>query len=305
MYAFYKKVDSEYQITQDIYNDNGILLLGKGQKVTKEIIDIFERNWKHKIEMPNVASYKQREIPAHYDSHGDVLIPGKSHSQIFTPNDSYSALTSVTRKFAEKMNICDNSILEKPNKMLINIIFESRNKPWWIYVNALSNYIDWLYTHSIDVALISMMIAAELGYSDEELTNLGIGTLLHDVGKLLIPKHILQSPERLTIEEMFLVRKHCELGVSSLEGFDLPKEYLNIAMQHHERLDGSGYPKGLKKDEICRNAKIAMVADTVDAITSFRPYRQPEPLDVAIKELRNGEEKYPQELISLLEKILK
>lgn len=163
---------------------------------------------------------------------------------------------------------------------------------------------DWLYTHSVDVAIISLMMAVELGYSDEELTNLGIGAMLHDIGKLLIPKSIIQKPESLTGTEMSLIRQHCELGMSSLESFNLPKEYTDIVMQHHERLDGSGYPKGLRGDEICHNSRIVMIADTIDAITSYRPYRQPQSIDAAIKELRDEEEKYSQELISLLEKIL-
>jgi HD-GYP domain-containing protein (c-di-GMP phosphodiesterase class II) len=75
-------------------------------------------------------------------------------------------------------------------------------------------------------------------------------------------------------------------------------------MQHHERLDGSGYPKGLKGSEICRSARIVMIADAVDAITSYRPYRQPQTMDAAIKKLRYEKERYPQEYISLLEKIL-
>ena len=66
----------------------------------------------------------------------------------------------------------------------------------------MSNYVDWLYTHSVDVAIISLMMAAELGYSDEELFNIGLGTLLHDIGKLLIPKSIIQKPESLTDMEM-------------------------------------------------------------------------------------------------------
>jgi len=148
------------------------------------------------------------------------------------------------------------------------------------------------------------MMAIELGYSDEELFNIGLGTLLHDVGKLLIPKSIIQKPESLTDMEMSLIKQHCELGRSSLEGLNFPKEYTDIVMQHYERLDGSGYPKGLKGDEICRNAKIVMIADSVDSTTYNRPYRQPQTMDVAIKKLRDEKEKYPQEFISLLEKIL-
>jgi len=286
MAEYFIKKGSEYYTAQDIYDKRGMLLLSKGQKITAEVKNRLERLGKVDPEKSSVAD----DIP----------------NVILAPNDRQSTvLTPVTKEFFERMNIRDSRILEKPNEVLINIIFESKTKPWWIYVNALGNYVDWLYTHSIDVAMVSLMMAVELGYSDEELTNLGIGAMLHDVGKLLVPKSIIQKPEDLTDTEMSLVRKHCELGMSSLESFNLPKEYMDIVMQHHERLDGSGYPKGLKGDEISFNSRIVMIADAVDSITSYRPYRQSQSMDIAIKKLRNEKEKYPQELISLLEKILK
>ena len=203
------------------------------------------------------------------------------------------------------MNFHDDRVLMQPNKILCDIIFESKTKPWWIYINALANYVDWIYTHSIDVAMISLMMAVKLGYSDEELHNIGLGALLHDVGKLLVPKTIIEKLEPLTDTEKNYIRQHCELGMSSLKTFDLPEECTDIVLQHHERLDGSGYPKGLKKDEICRNAKIVMVADAVDAITSGRPYRLPRELDTAINILRIEGEKYSEDLVTLIEKVLK
>lgn len=276
--AYFIKKDSEYYSTRDIFNDNGMLLLRRGQKITESA----------KIRLERLLEYSEEK-------------QGDSGGILTKQSDT---LTPITKELAGKMSISDGRILEKPNQVLINIIFYSKTEPWWIYVNALGNYVDWLYTHSIDVAMISLMMAVELGYSDEELTNLGIGTLLHDVGKLLVPKSIIQNPGNLTEMEMTYIRQHCELGMISLKGLDLPEEYIDVVMQHHERLDGSGYPKGLKDDEIDRNAKIAMVADVVDSITSYRPYRQAQTMDTAIMKLRSNEDKYPQELVSLLEKIL-
>ena len=266
---------SENFTNEDIYDKNGILLLAKGQKTTDAVI----------AKLKKLGSYNPEE-PTNFDVKQRVVTP------------------SLAQAFGEKMNIRDGRVLKYPNKVLSTIIFESKTKPWWIHVNALSNYVDWLYTHSIDVAIISLMIAEELGYTDEELWNIGLGAFLHDVGKLLIPKLIIQKPGSLNDMEMVYIRQHCELGMSSLEPYCLPKECTDIVLQHHERLDGSGYPKGLKGDEICRNARIAMIADAVDAITSGRPYKQAQEMDAAIKILRSDEEKYSQELVSLLEKIL-
>lgn len=256
---------SKYFSKKDIYDKNGILLISKGQKMTDTII----------AKLKSFGSYIPEELTNFEDSQSGVLIP-------------------VSKAFGVRMNIRDDSALEQPNKVLSNIIFESKTKPWWIYVNALGNYVDWLYTHSIDVSMISLMMAVKLGYSDAELLNIGLGALLHDVGKLLVPKPIIQKPGPLSDMEMAYIRQHCELGMSSLEPLNLPKECTDIVLQHHERLDGSGYPKGLKGDEICRNARIVMIADAVDAITSGRPYKSPRKMGAAIRILRNEGEKYSQ-----------
>lgn len=204
----------------------------------------------------------------------------------------------------QEKNILNERILERPNKVLNNIIFESKSEPWRLYINALANHIDWLYAHSIDVAMMSLIMAVELGYEDEQLFYLGLGSLLHDIGMLLLPKSIIEKPGPLSETENLIFRQHCELGASSLESYSLPKECTDIVLQHHERLDGSGYPKGLKKDEICLNSEIVMIADTVDKITSNRPDSQDAyPLDEAIKIIKKGE-KFSYELIMLLEKAL-
>ena len=210
----------------------------------------------------------------------------------------------IAQEFKERLNLRDDHILEYANEVLSTIIFESKTKPWWMLVNVLANYVDWLYTHSLDVAMISLMIAAELKFSDNELWDLGLGAFFHDVGKLMIPKAIIQKPGPLDEMEMFYMRQHCELGVSFLAPYNLPENCTDIVLQHHERLDGSGYPYGLKENEICFNAKIVMIADAIDAITSSRPYKQSKSMDTAIEIISSDEGKYPQELIPVLELIL-
>lgn len=214
------------------------------------------------------------------------------------------ATFSIAQALEKRINIHNDHSLQYSKMILSTIIDTSKTKSWWMLANALGNYVDWLYTHSIDVAIISIMIAVELEYSNEELWNLGLGAFLHDIGKLMIPKDIIQKPGSLTDIEINSMRQHCELGLNLLEPFSLSKECTDIVLQHHERLDGSGYPNGLKEDEICRSAKIVMIADAVDAITSVRPYKQPKEIDTAIRILRSDEEKYSKELVDLLQNML-
>jgi putative nucleotidyltransferase with HDIG domain len=266
---------SENLTNENIYDKNGILLLAKGQKMTDAVIE-------------KLGKFRK------YDKKAQINFDVKQSMVI----------SQITQALGERMDIRDNRVIEYPNKILSSIIFESKTKPWWIFVNALSNYVDWLYTHSIDVALISLMIAVELGYNDEELWNIGLGAFLHDVGKLLIPKSIIQKPGPLNDIEMFYIRQHCELGMASLKSFCFPKECTDIVLQHHERLDGTGYPKGLRGDKISCNARIVMIVDVIDAITSYRPYKSLQEMGVAIKIIRDDEGKYSKEFISVLEKIL-
>lgn len=168
----------------------------------------------------------------------------------------------------------------------------------------MANYLGWLYTHSIDVAMMSLIIADKLEYNDKKLFYIGLGSLLHDVGKLMLPKSMIERKEPFNQTEQLLFFQHCELGLSSVESYGLPKECTDIILQHHERLDGSGYPKGLKESKISQNSKIVMIADTIDVITSERPDGQRAyKMEEAIAMIKTGTE-FSNELISLLENTL-
>jgi putative nucleotidyltransferase with HDIG domain len=295
----------DYYAKEDIYGENGVLLLGKGQRITEKAK---ERLKKFKSFKPDTYLFEENnEKPSDYASWSGPRNDSElcsEHEQKYI-HGQIAETSRIINALKARMCIHDDCVLETPNKVLNTIIFDSKTEPWWIYVNALSNYVSWVYTHSIDVAIISIILAKELGYDDKELWNIGLGAFLHDVGKLLIPKEILENHRVLDACETDSIQQHCELGMISLKPFCLAKECTDIVMQHHERLDGSGYPRGLKSDEICRNARIVMVADAFDAITSWRPYRKPKNADDAIRMLRDEGARYPQDLVSLLEQILK
>lgn len=136
-------------------------------------------------------------------------------------------------------------------------------------------YDEYLYQHSFQVTLYSLAIAKEMGYSSEDLRLIGIGAMLHDIGKLLIPTDILLKPERLTNEEYETMKQHTRYGFDLLRNLhSVSLLVAHCAFQHHERIDGSGYPRGLVDFEIHPFAKIIGVADVFDAVTSNRVYRE-------------------------------
>ena len=127
--------------------------------------------------------------------------------------------------------------------------------------------------HSYRVALLSLKIATELGLGEQQLRTLSIGAWLHDIGKLAIPDSILLKPGALSEEEWRIMRSHVQIGYDLVKQIPFLAEAAEIVLSHHERCDGTGYPRGLKGAEIPLGAKIFGVADTVDAMTSDRPYR--------------------------------
>lgn len=255
----------------DIYNRNGILLLSKGQELTENV--------RMKLKKLNVIEESDTVVPI---------------------DEVFECTSDIKNKF----HLVEPTVLKDASDILSGILFDSKKSTWWIFVDSLSNYVDWLYTHSIDVALISLIIAIKLNYKKEALESLCLGALLHDIGKLLIPKNIIQKPGKLTNQEMVFLRQHCELGYSMIKELNLPKECTDIILQHHECLDGSGYPYGLSDNKIANVTQIAMIADVLDAITSYRPYKSVKPLNVAVKELKSDESKYAKHIIQILEDYL-
>lgn len=127
--------------------------------------------------------------------------------------------------------------------------------------------------HQVRVSRLSGAIGRSLGLSAAELEGLELGALVHDIGKIYVPMEILNRPGRLTGAEFELIKSHTEVGVDIVDDMDLPWPVREIIVQHHERLDGSGYPLGLAGGDICLEARIVAVADVVEAMASHRPYR--------------------------------
>jgi len=142
--------------------------------------------------------------------------------------------------------------------------------------------------HQRRVADLASAIARELGLDENFIMGLNLGAMIHDIGKLKVPAEILARPGKLPDVELSLVRLHPAVGYEIMCGVELPWPVAEMIHQHHERLDGSGYPNGLQGEQICREAKILMVADVVEAMASHRPYRAALGIDVALDDIRAG-----------------
>jgi putative nucleotidyltransferase with HDIG domain/PAS domain S-box-containing protein len=139
--------------------------------------------------------------------------------------------------------------------------------------------------HQQRVAKLSSAIAEKLKLDADRVDGLRVASLLHDIGKIYVPAEILAKPARLTSMEMELMKTHSEVGHEILKNVSFPWPVAEMVLQHHERLDGAGYPCGLRGEAIMEEARILMVADVVEAMSSHRPYRAALGLALALEEI--------------------
>jgi HD-GYP domain-containing protein (c-di-GMP phosphodiesterase class II) len=140
--------------------------------------------------------------------------------------------------------------------------------------------------HSLRVAYFCVTVGKEMGFTPQEIYELEISALFHDVGKIGVPDAVLLKPSRLTDEEFLEMKLHPNKSFEILKDFKIFNKMASAAKYHHERYDGRGYPEGLKGENIPLFARIILISDTFDAMTSTRPYRKGLPFDVAFAELR-------------------
>lgn len=158
-----------------------------------------------------------------------------------------------------------------------------------VTVNALASTVEMRdpYTagHQRRVTILACAIAEEMGLTEEQFDGLRLAGLVHDIGKFNVPVEILNKPGRISETEFNIIKTHPQAGYNLLKEIEFPWPVAQIVLQHHERLDGSGYPQGLKNGGIMLEAKILAVADVVEAMASHRPYRPALGIEVALEEI--------------------
>jgi len=159
--------------------------------------------------------------------------------------------------------------------------------------------------HQMRVAELAKLIAIEMGFSDERIEAIYMISLVHDIGKISIPQEILSRPGKLSGLEQEIVRTHPQIGYDILSNVDFPWPVADVILQHQELYDGSGYPNGLKGEEILIGARIIAVADVIESMTSHRPYRSTPGIDKAIEEvIRNSGILYDPEVAEVCIRII-
>lgn len=214
---------------------------------------------------------------------GRRIVISYSAAPVFDSENSIVATMAVIYDISEKMKMEAElrESLEKTNRILDET------------VHALSSAVEkrdpYTAGHQQRVAQLACAIAGEIGgIAVERMEGIRTGAILHDIGKLFVPAEILTRPGHLSGPEIELVKSHAEHGYEILKDIEFHRPVHLIVRQHHERLDGSGYPAGLMGDEILIEARILGVADAVEAMSSHRPYRPGKGIESALEEVRKA-----------------
>lgn len=317
-------------VADDVYTSDDKLVIPEGTVLTEDIIDslkeygVFAIRIKVDDDGNNAAAENEKVMPdgdevlkeqrqeiknSAEQEHESFLkqVKESKEFEVFHSAfvDSVDNLKNVFSKVVmHNEQIDGESILSDVE----NVVSKGRNSIHILdMLQCMRGYDDVTYVHSVNVALLSNMIGRIVypDISDEELKVLTLAGLLHDIGKMMVPDNIIQKKGRLTLPEYNLVKTHVLFGNNILKGIDnLDPRIAEVAMRHHERCDGTGYPGGYKREQIEPFARIVAIADTYDAMTSDRAYRAAIcPFDVIEMFEREGIVKYDVEfLLPFLEK---
>ncbi|MFC4323522.1 HD-GYP domain-containing protein [Litchfieldia salsa] len=247
-----------------VYTEKGFVLVSEGVPITKHMINRL-------LELGITYVYVEDERTK------DIKAPKPISDEL--RKQAKEMIESSFKNIQNKDTLSQTFVLEKTSKDLMKLVRSivkeiKANKELITLLSDVITYDNYIFSHSLNVTLYTLAIGKKLNLSEKDLEVLGLGAILHDVGKMSIPTKILMKPGKLTNEEFDIVKAHTDSGFEILRNvMTIPLIASHCAYQHHERLDGSGYPRGIKGEDIHYFAKIIAVADVFDAVTSNRVYR--------------------------------
>ncbi|WP_064092877.1 HD-GYP domain-containing protein [Rossellomorea aquimaris] len=255
----------EMVLATTVYNEKGQALIHDGVPVTERMIS------------------RLQELHIQYVYIEDALSSGIQVKETVSNKVRQEAVANIEKAFNQLSvaKVPQNVLMiedgAKQLKQVIDVVLKEikTNHDLLMILTDVFTYDSYIFHHSFNVTLYTLSIGLELNLSTKQLEQLGVGAILHDVGKMLIPEDILLKPGKLTEEEFAEIKKHSQHGYDILRQLHtVSLTVAHCAYQHHERLDGSGYPRGLRGEDIHPFAKIIAVADVFDAMTSNRVYRK-------------------------------
>jgi len=250
----------------------------------------------------------------------EVMISGKAKRNIiqpYTTPDGIRCLLSDKVPYRDKEGKVSGVIgmgkditEQRKSEQELQQTYQRLKKTMDAAIDTMSRIIEakdpYTHDHQHRVCQLAVPLAREMKLPEDKIEGIRIASLIHDIGKIGLPTEILSKPGKLTDIEFGLIKGHSQIGYNILKSIDFSYPIANIVLQHHERLDGSGYPNNLKGDKTLLEAKIIGIADVVEAMSSFRPYRPAKGIDKALEEIsQNKDILYDPEVVDACLKLFK
>lgn len=255
-----EEIEEGMILAKPVYSEQGTILLREGARLKKQ--------YKPKIEE---LGYSNIYIQ-------DELLKDLEVNEIVSDELKRESVNNIKETFAgvEKKTTISSKDIENVKDTVNNLLEEIiKNKNLMVNMVDLKMYNDYTFQHSVNVAILSTIVGISMQLDQIQLYKLGLGALLHDIGKTSIPNSILDKKEQLIGEEYEKLKEHTRKGYEILrENKELPPTSTIVALHHHERYNGEGYPEGKSQDGIHLFSRITAVADVYDALISDRPYRK-------------------------------
>lgn len=220
----------------------------------------------------------------------DVVAEGASDF-VQKPASLQEMVIRIKRVIQERENVAERNRMGQELQESFRRLKKGLEDTISVLARAIETRDPYTSGHQKRVSELSCLIGKEIHLPPEQLDGLRLAGLIHDIGKISIPSEILNKPGRLSEVEYNLIKTHSEIAYEILKDIDFPWPIADMVLQHHERLDGTGYPKGLKSDNILLEAKILAVADVVDAMAAHRPYRPSLGVDQALEEITRSRDR--------------
>lgn len=260
-----RHVRSGMKLGKTVFTSDGKVLLGSGMVLNDRLI---QGLIKSNVDSIFIEDDRTNDIIVR-----DVIRPQTRQTAIETIQKTIKQITN-TNKVARRISVKDMGLhFQQVFHAILGDIMN--NEEILAHLSTISTHSGGMYHHSVNVAVLSTAVGMSLGYNTQQLTELGIGALLHDIGKIDLPKELLDKKTKWNAEEEEIAKQHTMNGFNILrKQHDISLLSAHVALQHHERLDGSGYPRGLKKNQIHEYAQIVGICDVYDSLTTPRPWRK-------------------------------
>lgn len=250
-------------IADEVYSIIGSLIIPANTKVTRKVIDLLNF---HRI--PIVVVYQEQyQKEKKEETHLEKVRASKEFKEF---SQTFSVVTTELEGKINEIVYLDKEVdVEQLWNNLNTLINRTDNSlACFDLLQSMKYTSDFMYIHSVNVALISNMIAKWMKLDSSEVELISVAGLLHDIGKTKLPKEIIDKQELLSNSEITAFKRHSTLGYNILKEKDIDRRMQLVALTHHERCDGSGYPLKIKGPDICNYSKIVAIADTYDELTA-------------------------------------